>query len=328
VRTAGRATVTGSSGFLGSLIAEELAFRGYEVVGLDRTPPADAARQTAGYAFFKTDITRPETFPAELRRSQILVHCAALVHRKSSDLSMANYFRINRDGIRRILEALDPAVIRRIVFLSTVSVYGDMKGGRVPDEETRPRPVDPYGASKLAAEEEIRAFSRERGVPCTIFRPAPAYGRRFLRNLRKRVCLPTGAAFYRIGDGRQRISLCAAGNVVEAVGQILDQGIGCDDVFNLKDARDYSINDIIAVLRDFDGRPHRPILKIPGSFPSIAAAGLKLIREASGARLERQFGKVAGDAIFSGDKILRAGINLPWNMSTELSGEGARGEAS
>ncbi|MHB8094351.1 MAG: NAD-dependent epimerase/dehydratase family protein [Candidatus Aminicenantales bacterium] len=321
MRTSGRALVTGAGGFLGSLIAEGLVLRGYEVLGLDQVPPDGGVPQTAGYRFFKTDITRPETFPSEIRRSEILVHCAALVHRKSSDLSRSNYFRINRDGTRHILSALDPAFIKRVIFMSTVSVYGDTAMKQVPDEETRPRPVDPYGESKFAAEEEIRAFSNEHGVPCTIFRPAPAYGRGFLRNIRKRVCLPGQAAFYKIGDGSQRISMCAAGNVVEAVCQSLERGIGCDDVFNLKDSQDYSINDIIAVLRDFDGHPCRPVLKIPGALPSIAAAGLKLVQPEKGALLGRRIRKVAADAVFSGEKLFRAGINLPWNMSMELSGQ-------
>lgn len=63
-----------------------------------------------------------------------------------------------------------------IFFLSTVSVYGDMPVGVVPDENTQTHPEDFYGESKLAAEDAIREFSERYKIPHTIFRLVPVYG--------------------------------------------------------------------------------------------------------------------------------------------------------
>jgi nucleoside-diphosphate-sugar epimerase len=319
--TAENILVTGTSGYLGSLIAEELVLRGYEVLGLDLFPPGKASVRSAGYRFFKADITQPETLPLEILRASVLVHCAALVHRKSADLSRENYFKVNCEGTRNLLQALAPTRLRHVVFLSTVSVYGDIKPGRVPDERTPPEPMDFYGRSKVAAEQEVRTFCRKYATSHTIFRLTPVYGRRFLINLEKRVFLPKRVAFYRMGDGCQRLSLVAAGNVVQAVCECLRLRIGCNDTFNLKDRKDYTLNDVISVLRCLYKGPHHPIIGIPRAIPFAAAAALRRLAPKKGSFFSYQLRKISADAIYSGEKLLAAGIDLPWNLTKTLLGD-------
>jgi UDP-glucose 4-epimerase len=310
--------VTGTSGFLGALIAVELLLRGYQVLGLDILPPKNEVARSTEFAFYQADITRPETLPLEIRRASILVHCAALVHHKSTDLSRDDYFLVNCAGARNILRALDPSRLRRIIFLSTVSVYGNVKSGIVPDERTPLEPVDFYGESKVAAEEEVRLFCRQHAVRHTIFRIAPVFGPGFLLNLEKRVCLPGRMAFYRIGNGQQRLSLVAADNVVQAVCECLSRGIGTNDTFNLKDKENYSLNDIIDALRRLYKKPSLPVIGIPRLVLFGTAAGLQWLAPQKGAFLSYQLNKVSGNAIYSGDKLLTAGIDLPWDLMNTL----------
>jgi nucleoside-diphosphate-sugar epimerase len=303
---------------LGSLIADELVRMGHKVSGLDFVQPATTNDTSRGYQFILADITRPETLPLELRRTSILIHCAALVHRKSSDLSRENYFKVNCEGTRNLLSALDPECLQRIIFMSTVSVYGDSDSSRAPDERTPSNPIDDYGESKVAAEEEIRTFSRENHIPHTIFRLAPVYGRRFLMNLEKRVLLPKRIAFFKIGDGSQRISMAAAGNVVQAVCECLRMGIGCDDTFILKDREDNTINEVISALRFLYKRPRCPIVRIPRKIPLWMSAFLRRVASKKGSFYSYQLGKISGSAIYSGEKLFAAGVDLPWNLKKTL----------
>jgi nucleoside-diphosphate-sugar epimerase len=225
------------------------------------------------------------------------------------------------EGTRNILRALDSDYLRQIIFLSTVSVYGLTNPGQAIDEKTPPVPLDPYGESKLAAEEEVQSFSDKKGFSHTIFRLAPVYGRDFRLNIDKRVYLPKQAAFYKIGDGTQRISMCAVGNVVSAVSQGLAVEGGFRGVFNLKDREDYSMNEIIAVMRKLDKHFYRPVLRIPKEPLVSCTSRVASRRPGRGVQLGYQVGKVAWGAVYSGEKLLSAGVRLPWNLSSEMLGE-------
>jgi UDP-glucose 4-epimerase len=317
----GSILITGSSGYIGSLLARELLPRGAEISGLDLRPPHDGARLDSLHRVHIADITRPETLPSEIRKTAVLIHCAALVHGRSSDLSRSNYFRINFEGTRNVLWALDPAYLRRIIFLSSVSVYGLTKSGQVTDELTLPVPLDPYGESKLAAEEEIHSFSQKWNIPYTGFRLAPVYGKDFHLNIDKRVYLPKRVAFYKIGDGTQRMSMCAGSNVVNAVAQSLEAGGGLDGIFNLKDSEDYSINDIIAIMRKFNKHFSRPVLEVPGAPLRWVISRVIRLRPGRGDYLAYQLNKIALGAVYSGEKLLSTGVRVPGKLSSEMLSE-------
>lgn len=313
--------VTGASGYIGSLIAKDFLHLGFEVLGLDVRPPQGARIDSSNYRFLEADVTRSETFPESVRTASVLVHCAALVHRRSADLSRSIYFRVNHEGTRNILLALDPTHLRRVVFLSTVSVYGQSKPGRIIEESTLPFPMDPYGESKLAAEKEVQSFCQKRRIPFTVFRLAPVYGAGFLLNIEKRVYLPKQVAFYKIGDGTQRISMCAVSNVVDAVSQSLKAGGGLDGVFNLKDGEDYSINEIIAVMRRINKHFHRPVLKIPRVLLESFMPGDLGRKAGREGHLVYQLSKIAVSAVYSGEKLLNAGIRLRGSLMSEMLSE-------
>ena len=310
--------VTGASGYLGSLVIEDLISRGYSVLGLDIRPPAKADVFSPKFRFFKSDITRPEALPPEIRQASVLVHCAALVHRKSADLSRRNYFEINHRGTQNILSALDPNCLRQVILFSTVSVYGKNRQDGPPDEKTPLEPMDSYGESKEAAEDDVRSFAAKSEIAHTIFRLAPVYGRRFLINLEKRVFLPKRIAFYRIGDGNQRLSLLSADNAVHAVLECMKDRNGYRGIFNLKDSENYSINDVISVLRRLYNKPHCPIVRIPHGLPTAVSMALRRIFPNKGSSFSYQLRKIAEDSIYSGEKLISAGMKFPWNLADTL----------
>ena len=164
----------------------------------------DDLQKYPNFAFYKADITKPLTFSNEFKQADILVHCAALVHRSSKDLSKENYFKVNVNGTKNILQFLDKNKLRQIIFLSTVSVYGNSVLITAPDENTSINPGDHYGESKAKAEEEIRDYSMAGGIPYTILRLTPVYGKDFLLNIKKRIYLPRQFAFYKISSGNQK----------------------------------------------------------------------------------------------------------------------------
>jgi len=171
----------------------------------------------------------------------------------------------------------------------------------------------------VAAENEIREFSKNNYVPFTILRLAPVYGKNFLLNINKRVYLPKKMAFYKIASGEQRISLCSVQNVVDVINYSVNNKSYFNEVFIVKDAKDYSINEIISVLRDVFMRKNKLIIRIPSLIPEIVFGCIGLIMPQKGKFYKSQLKKIAQDSICSGNKIYSSGIRLKWNLKNTFS---------
>ncbi len=312
--------ITGVNGYIGSKIAQSLLEKGHEIIGIDLNSSNIIHFKTyLNFKFFKSDITDFRTFPNELRKVDILVHCAALVHKHSKDLSRENYFKINCEGTKKILSFLNKKRLKQIIFLSTVTVYGSLAQEMIHDENTLLAPEDFYSESKMAAENEIREFSKNNSIPFTILRLAPVYGKKFLLNINKRVYLPKKMAFYKIASGEQRISLCSVQNVVDVINYSVNNKNYFNEVFIVKDAKDYSINEIISVLRDVFIQKNKPIIRIPSLIPEIVFGCIGLIMPQKGKFYKSQLKKIAQDSICSGNKIYLSGIRLKWDLKNTFS---------
>jgi len=311
--------ITGINGYIGSNISEGLWKKGQTVIGLDVCDSRlSCFRHDTRFQFILADIAEIASLSETLRSADMLIHCAALVHRRPKVFSREDYFRVNTEGTHNILSRLDPKRLHQIIFLSTVSVYGSAAVAGVPDESTPLTPEDFYGESKAAAEDEIREFSRVHSIPYTIFRLTPVYGRTFLLNLSRRVCLPNKLAFYKIAPGRQRLSLCSIHNLVNAVGDGLNNVRYFHETTILKDSADYSVVEIIAELKEFLPRKWRPVFRIPRGIPATAFKGLGLVMPAKAKTYIYQWKKIARDAVYSGAKMTSIGIPLKWDLRTTL----------
>jgi UDP-glucose 4-epimerase len=311
--------ITGINGYIGSRVAKALLRDGKRIIGTDLTlDNYSEIKNEKHFAHYAANIAEPSTLPIEFRDAGILIHCAALVHKRSTDLSRANYFRINHQGTRNILAGLDAAGLKMIIFLSTVSVYGNVPPGMQPDENTIPNPDDFYGESKIAAEEEIRIFSEKHSIPYIILRLSPVYGKSFLLNINKRIYVPGHYCFYRIGKGSQKLSLCSVNNVVHVIRTVLNDRHSSGQIFNLRDPENYSINDIIDFFNVASGKK-KPIITIPVMVPQIAFSCLSLVLPKKAEYYKYQLRKISMDAMYSIEKIRNAGFNLPWDLKSTFS---------
>jgi UDP-glucose 4-epimerase len=321
-----RTLITGINGYIGSNLGRLFLREGRPVTGCDlESGNIGDLIADRRFEFRRVDITDAGALEDAMRDVDHVVHCAALVHKRSTDLSRENYFRINRTGTENILRALDPAQVKRIILLSTVSVYGRLREGMVPDEGTDPDPDDHYGESKAAAEDDVRAYSRDSGVAHTILRLAPVYGTSFLLNIHKRVYLPGEAAFYRIGSGTQRMSLCSVNNVIDVIAAGASHPSFANETFNVRDLKEYSINEIISFFRELRPQQKRITITIPYAVPRLAFRAVSLIMPGRGRSYTYQFQKVALDARYSVEKLRKTGIPLVWDLRSTFSCETTSG---
>ncbi|MFX0134135.1 MAG: NAD-dependent epimerase/dehydratase family protein [Candidatus Hodarchaeota archaeon] len=312
--------ITGINGYIGSEAAKSLLKKDYKIIGFDlNSSNINYLAKNSNFKFFKADITDITTFPDELRNVDILIHCAALVHKRSRDLSRENYFRINHQGTKNILSFLDKKRLKLIIFLSTVSIYGALAHEMIPDENTPPSPDDYYGESKLAAENEIQEFSKNNSIPFTILRLAPVYGENFLLNINKRIYFPKKIFFYKISSGKQRISLCSIHNVIDVISYNIDRNNHLNKIYIVKDTEDYTINEIINIFKETFAQEHKPVIKIPYLIPETFSEIIDFLLPQKGKFYKHQIRKILKDSIYSGKKVHTTGIQFKWNLKNTLS---------
>jgi len=148
--------VTGAAGYIGSRLTKRLAESGNQVIGLDYSQNAQAAESSV-----LADITRPGDWKRAFAGVRTVYHLAGRAHAISEiRQDEREYFRVNTDGTRHVLEAARDAGVQRVVLFSSVKAMQEcVDGGRVGvpprramDESDDGEPETPYGRSKLAAE--------------------------------------------------------------------------------------------------------------------------------------------------------------------------------
>jgi len=165
--------VTGGAGYIGSHIVHALRDAGTAVVVVDDLSSGVAAR-VGDVPMLRADLSDPCTVPtvaAFMTRHDVdaVVHLSALKRVEESVADPARYYHQNVGQTTHVLTSMEVAGVRNLVFSSSAAVYGET--GTAPVQETDPtRPVNPYGASKLAGEDLLRWAAAAGRVDVTALR--------------------------------------------------------------------------------------------------------------------------------------------------------------
>ena len=157
-----RLLVTGGAGYIGSVVAAQLADDGHDVVVLDDLSTGHADAVPAAAALRRGTI-REDARPLLAAGVDAVLHFAAKSLVAESVEHPARYWEHNLGGTLALLEAMRVTQTRRIVFSSTAAVYGEPE--HIPITETDPvRPTSPYGASKVAVDTALAEYARMHGI--------------------------------------------------------------------------------------------------------------------------------------------------------------------
>ncbi|MBE3110045.1 MAG: NAD(P)-dependent oxidoreductase [Acidobacteria bacterium] len=232
-----RVLVTGGTGFLGSHLVERLLEEpGAEVHALVRDP--SKLRWLEGIERVRLLTGDLQNLPALPAGLGCVFHLAGL----TKTFKASDYYTVNREGTANLLRALEgQSCAPRFVHLGSIAAGGPSAPRRPVCEGDPPRPVSPYGESKLMAEAEILKYKDR--FPVVILRAAAVYGPRdedFLEYFRwmKRGILPL------VGQRRKSLSLLYVRDAVRAILLAARPGIPSGEVFNIADPRIYTWEDI------------------------------------------------------------------------------------
>ena len=262
------AVVTGSNGFVGSWLCRALGDGGVQVRGIGRHDPG---RHPPGMAYHRADLLDAAALRPALAGADTVVHLAARVHvmRESAEDPASAYRRVNVDGTRVLLGEAVRAGVTRVVFASSVKAVAEASD--VPlSEDTEPKPIDPYGASKLEAEELVRAMAERHALEATILRFPLLYGPGMKGNMLSLFQLVDRGIPMPLGLVRNRRSLGFVGNVAAAIFAVLQAPAAGPRTFFVSDGRDLSTPELLRLIGDALERKVR-LLPVPVSL--FRAAG-------------------------------------------------------
>ena len=167
--------ITGAAGFLGSALANQIAREGHQVRGLDDLSTGDPQALSPDVHFTRGDVNdRPKLWTL-LQEVDCVYHLAARVSVQESVLYPREYNATNVGGTVSLMEAMRDVGVRRVIFASSGSVYGNQR--EQPLRETAiPDPHSPYAVSKVAAEHYVRTIGKLWGMDTVCLRIFNAYG--------------------------------------------------------------------------------------------------------------------------------------------------------
>lgn len=163
--------VTGGAGYIGGHVVRELLASGYSVVVLDNLYTGRREYVPSEALFVEGDVRDVNLLRDLLSQHKVdaVIHLAAMLEVAESVEKPLEYFEVNVQGTARLLEVCSEMGIRNVVFSSTAAVYGPQTVVPIPETATC-EPINPYGASKLIAEQVLRYFSQYKGFKVTVLR--------------------------------------------------------------------------------------------------------------------------------------------------------------
>lgn len=246
--------VIGGSGFVGSQLIPQLQPT-WNVINLDK---ADSSKFSSITHIM--DVREPDSFMHHMQGVDTVVFLAA-EHR--DDVTPASlYFDVNVQGMRNVLASMDQYGVRRIVFTSSVAIYG--LGISTPLCETdRIDPFNDYGRSKWEAEKILQEWiDEDKRRSALVLRPTVIFGEGNRGNVYNLINQIYSGKFLMIGDGCNKKSMSYVCNIVSFIAYMLNSHWQGTQVFNYVDTPDLDMNTLVAEVYRFKGRP-LPQLRIP-----------------------------------------------------------------
>lgn len=264
---AGKILVTGANGFVGRRLCEHLLDENFEVAAAVRLDEkAVSLSRLDQLCLHKVgDICRDTYWGSALEGVDTVIHLAGRAHimRERAADPLGEFRRINRDAALSLARQAVGNRVRRLIYLSTVKVHGELSSDRPFTEQDPPDPQDAYAVSKWEAEQGLTAIAREGGLELVIIRPPLIYGpgvkgnfRRLLEWLRRGMPLPLAGV-------NNRRSLVNLDNLVDLIALCISHPAAAGQTFLVSDDRDLSTLELTRALAQAMGRKAR-ILPLPG----------------------------------------------------------------
>lgn len=245
-------TVIGGSGFVGSFLIKTLGTK--YVHNLDKVQSPFYSNITKiGNIFY------PEEICLDINTRTVIL----LAAEHKDDVSPTSlYYDINVQGTKNVLNAMDKAGVKNLIFTSSVAIYGLNKIN--PNENHPEDPFNHYGKSKWEAELVIKEWYNNdpHGKSITIIRPTVIFGERNRGNVYNLLKQISSGKFLMIGKGENKKSMAYVGNIVALIKNRLEHTELGLHIFNYADKPDYTMVELTRIVKE-KMKIKLPSIKLP-----------------------------------------------------------------
>lgn len=264
--------VTGATGFVGSALIERLA----QAKDVHVTAAVRRRGDLPGSVRLQLvqDLAPETDWHQALSGMKVVIHAAARVHLMNDTAAdpLEEYRRINTRGTLNLARQAADAGVKRFIFISTIKVNGEgTKPGAPYRASDKPAPEDPYGVSKLEAEQGLKELAKETGMEVVIIRPVLVYGPGVKANFQAMMMLVSKGLPLPLGAIHNKRSLVALDNLVDLIVTCIDHPAAANQTFLASDGEDLSTTELLRRIGKALGKPAR-LLPIPASLLELGAA--------------------------------------------------------
>ena len=305
----------GASGFVGTRLLGLLKESGenYQLKNIDLQPSH----------FFNDltiigDVRDQEQMDKELAGSDIVILLAAQHRDDVSPVSL--YYDTNVGGMEKTLKAMEKNGVKRIIFFSSVAVYGLNK--KNPDEDHPKDPFNHYGKSKWQAEQVLQEWHKTHpDWNVNIIRPTVIFGERNRGNVYNLLKQISSGKFLMVGNGNNKKSMAYVGNIVAFVKYMIDKCTTGYNIFNYIDKPDFTMNDLVNHVEKVLGK-HIPSTHFPywlGMFGGYCFDLLAFITRKKLTISSVRVKKFCATTEFNATKVQKTGFKPPYTLGEGLA---------
>jgi GlcNAc-P-P-Und epimerase len=293
--------IIGGSGFIGTNLITQL-HPTTDIINLDKSPSA----KFSGFTKI-VDIRDKDNLEKNITDDISSVVILAAEHRDDVK-PISLYYDVNVQGMRNVLEVLAKKNIKKVIFTSSVAVYGlNMVN---PDETSKINPFNDYGKSKWQAEEVLQTWQQENSDrSVVVIRPTVVFGPGNKGNVYNLLHQILMGKFMMIGHGKNKKSMAYVDNVAGFIGHSLVNAKRGFHVFNYVDTPDLSVNDLLQFVEKYLGKKLTSV-RIPYTIGYAAAKCIDVLAFVANKKFSIssvRVKKFCATTQFSGKKMLASG---------------------
>jgi len=304
--------VTGGSGFIGTNLVKDLLKEGHKITIYDKQKS-----ETYPDHCIVADVRDKEQLTRSMHGADAVYHLAA-EHRDDVQPTSL-YYEVNVGGAENMVYALKNNNVSRLIFTSTVAVYGLNSGN--PNEDTSVKPFNDYGKSKYKAETIFNKWTDSENTNCLVtVRPTVIFGEKNRGNVYNLLNQLSSGKFIKVGKGINRKSMGYVLNLSSFLTTFLKSEPG-QFVYNYADKPDLSINELIDIFYDTIGRNQKNNFQIPYTLGLMGGYGYDILSKITGKTYpisSIRIKKFCADTVVSAEKVKDTGFIAPYLLTDGL----------
>jgi GlcNAc-P-P-Und epimerase len=303
--------VIGGSGFIGTHLVRQLLASGQDVTIFDKVQSA-----TFPGICQIGDVRNFAAVDDALVGKDVVINLAA--EHRDDVRPESLYHDVNVGGAKNICEAARVNDVRRIIFTSSVAIYGLNAG--CPSEASEPRPFNAYGETKWQAELLFRSWANQDARrSLVVIRPVVVFGEGNRGNVYNLLRQIQAQRFVMVGDGQNKKSMAYVTNLVDFIESVLGDEPGIE-TYNYLDFPDMTTSELVSSARRAFGMTHNPVA-VPYWLGLIAGHALDVLARATGRKFPItaiRVRKFCADTAVSGQKLRARNFQARYSLSEGL----------